>query len=299
MIVDIWIIQVIVKFSSQNAKSPVPTNALRLLRLLKLTRMGRLGKMFPELVTMIRGLVGSLRAILSTLLLVLLLTFTVALVMLMLLKPETEINKELHQRLGLNFSTLPNCMWTLFMDATLLLDGSIVFTELLYANRLNPVIAGVILVMFTLVTALCILQMLIGVLCDVVSRVGANQRDGDAIALMKQEVIHDLHEYVDENNKVSRDKLREAMSKPETKAVLKQLNINQLFLTELQKAMFAGGNTGVSIKAVTEMMLLCRGDNAATVEALASGFHYIVQELYDIRDQLCQEFQAVLTCRRL
>lgn len=201
------------------------------------------------------------------------------------------LSDKLYQELAMDFSTLPNSMWTLAMDATLLLDGSAIFTELLYSGEVHCIISGIICVGFTLITALCILQMLIGVLCDVVTRVGAADRNGGAVALMKQAVVADLNQYIGENGKVTKDQLLTIMNTPKSRAVLRKLNINQLFLLELQKAMFSGGNNSVSIKAIIELMLMCRGDNPATVEALASGFSYVVQEIYDMRDELFAHFR--------
>merc|ERR1740130_1225877 len=122
MILDTWIIMSIMKV--QGDPIAIPVQPLRMLRLFKLTRMARLMKAFPELVTMIKGLIRSLRAISSSGILVGLMTYTWAILLHMLLKDEHEFNDRLYTQSNMNFATITNCMWILLMDGTLMLDNA-------------------------------------------------------------------------------------------------------------------------------------------------------------------------------
>merc|ERR1719198_2818302 len=94
----------------------------------------------------------------------------------MLLKEEIEFNERLWKENMLGFRTMTLCMWTLLMDGTLMLDNSApLMTELLFSDQFHFVLAGSIFLAYALLSAMLILQMLIGVLCDVVSKVGAEQ----------------------------------------------------------------------------------------------------------------------------
>jgi len=73
------------------------------------------------------------------------------------------------------------------------------------------------------------------------------------------------------------------MNNPNSKALLKKLNINRLFLLELQKMMFTRPDSQVTIKSCLELMVMCRGDNPTTVEALAGGLLSIIREMTDMR----------------
>merc|ERR1719482_2293643 len=124
MILDIWIIMLALKLYSGAVDVSIPVQPLRMLRLFKLTRMARLMKAFPELVTMIKGLVRSLRAISSSMILVGLMLYTWAILIHMLLREDIEYNKELKSKYDYEFTKVGDCMWTLFMSGTLMLDNA-------------------------------------------------------------------------------------------------------------------------------------------------------------------------------
>merc|ERR1719453_3056203 len=93
-----------------------------------------------------------------------------AIMMHMLMKDEEEFNDNLWKETQLSFETMTKCIWTLIMDGTLMLDNSApLMTELLFAGKFNFFLAGAFFVAYALLSAMLILQMLIGVLCDVVS----------------------------------------------------------------------------------------------------------------------------------
>jgi hypothetical protein len=294
MILDIWIIMLTLKLYSGAVDVSIPVQPLRMLRLFKLTRMARLMKAFPELVTMIKGLVRSLRAISSSMILVGLMVYTWAILLHMLLKDEDELNDRIYEQSQLDFTTMTRCIWTLLMDGTLMLDNSApLMTELLFSNQLNHKIAGMFFAMYALLSALLVLQMLIGVLCDVVSRVGQEQRDAQAIGLVKQELLEELQVFDSGDGKISHPELMTVMKCPKSAAVLKKLNINRLFLFELQKMMFPKPNSQVPIKSVLTLMILCRGDNQATVEALSGGFCFLWKELQELRRHVVSDIKLI------
>merc|ERR1719207_98231 len=121
MILDTWIINISMKLISGAGDLQIPVQPLRMLRLFKLTRMARLMKAFAELVTMIKGLIRSLRAISSSGILVGLMVYTWAILLHMLLKEEDELNEWLWEENEEDFTNLTNCMWMLIMQGTLML----------------------------------------------------------------------------------------------------------------------------------------------------------------------------------
>jgi hypothetical protein len=253
MIADIWILMPVMHSLSNGGKVKIPTQPLRMLRLFKLTRMARLMHVFPELVTMIKGLCRSLRAISSCGILIILMVYTWAILIHMLMKDEEEFNKNLYDEMELDFSSIVHCMWTLILCGTLLLDGaSVVMTQLLFSGQLNQTLGGLFFLMFALLSALLILQMLIGVLCDVVSSVGREQRDALAVGLVKQVLLGELQQFDGGDGKISQIELMSVMNNPNSLALINKLNINRLFFLELAKMMFAKPGAQVSIKNILE-----------------------------------------------
>jgi len=292
MVLDIWVLMPILQIIGGGVT--IPTQPLRMLRLFKLTRMARLMQAFPELVTMIKGLVRSLRAISSSMILIGLMVYVWAIMMHMLLKEEYEFNEKLWRENLLGFATMTQCIWTLLMDGTLMLDNSApLMTSLLFSDKMNFILAGVGFMTYALLSAMLILQMLIGVLCDVVSRVGSEQRDSIAIGLVKQELLHAFERFDNGNGKVNQDQLLEVMNEPFSKALLKKLNINRLFLLQLQKVMFVRHDSLVTIKSVLELMVMCRGDNATTVESLSGGLLSVIREISELKQMMSSEIHSM------
>merc|ERR1711907_487758 len=83
------------------------------------------------------------------------------------------------------------------------------------------------------------------------------------------------------------------MNKGTSKALMKKLNINRAFLHELQKVMFRKPGTLVSIKSCLELMIMCRGDNTTTVEAMSGGMLSIIHELSHIKQILQNDLTGV------
>jgi hypothetical protein len=292
MLLDTWILMPLLMVVGGGVR--IPTQPLRMLRLFKLTRMARLMKAFPELVTMIKGLVRSLRAISSSMILIGLMVYVWAIMMHMLMKEEHEFNDTLWDEWDLSFGTMTKCIWTLLMGGTLMLDNAApLMTQLLFSGKFNKILAGALFVTYGLLSAMLILQMLIGVLCDVVSRVGSEQRDSVAIGLVKQELLEDLRRFDGGDGKISQEELKTVMHNPKSKAILRKLNINRGFLLELQKMMFQTPGQQVTIKSVLELMIMCRGDQPTTVEAMSGGILSIIHELGGIRKILEADLEGV------
>jgi hypothetical protein len=209
-----------------------------------------------------------------------LLAYSTAICLHTLLKDEEAFNAGLKSELDLEFSSLTDCIWTLLMGGTLMLDGAAPLKKsLLFSDKPNILLAGCFFMFYSLLSALCILQMLIGVLCDVVSRVGQEEREHRDLALVKAALVSQLQQVDGGNGLISQEELMAVMTNPQSIALLERLKINQLFLFELQKMMYPSPNSQVSIKRIVQLLLLCRGDCPATVETLASGICFVVNEL--------------------
>merc|ERR1719399_2722229 len=80
----------------------------------------------------------------------------------------------------------------------------------------------------------------------------------------------DLKNFDDGDGMISKAELMKVMKDPQSKAVLKGLNVDILFLLELQSMLFPKPDSRVSFRAIMELMLMCRGDLPVTVQHMAS-----------------------------
>jgi hypothetical protein len=293
MIMDMWMLMPMLKIvSGGKGGVQVPTQPLRVLRLLKLSRMARMMKAFPELVTMIKGLVRSLRAIFSSIVLIMLMLYTWSIVLYMLMQDEDDLNEKFRADSDMNFSSVGNTMWILLLDGAFMLDNAApLLTELIFSRKWNVLLAGIFFLTFALLSSLLILQMLIGVLCDVVAKVNEEQRQAETVGMVKQELLGKLQEVDDGDGKISHEELTRVMNDPTSRAVLKKLGINRLFLMQLQAMLYPTPGSVVPIKSALELLVLCKSDNPVTIETLAGGFCYVFRELELIRSEILTHLQ--------
>ena len=59
------------------------------------------------------------------------------------------------------------------------------------------------------------------------------------------------------------------MHEPDSRRVLKELNVDRAFVLALMKMFDEGGCDGFPIHGILEMLLACRADNPATVQTIA------------------------------
>jgi len=157
---------------------------------------------------------------------------------------------------------------------------------LLFSDKFNYVLGGFLFVLYALLSAMCILQMLIGVLCDVVSTVKAEEQSATAVGLLKQELLSSLTDCDDGDGKISHAELHALMTSPHSKALLKKLNVNFSFLMALMKEMYTKPGMSVPIKDILDMMVNCRGENVITIETMAGALVRIIKEVGDVKDTL-------------
>jgi len=216
-----------------------------------------------------------------------LMVYVWAIMMHMLMKEEKEFNEALWNEGMLGFATMTQCIWSLLMAGTLMLDGSTgVIALLLFSDKFNYILGGFLFVLYALLSAMCILQMLIGVLCDVVSTVKAEEQNATAVGLLKQELLGSLMACDNGDGKITHEELHAVIHSAHSKGLLKKLNVNHSFLVELIKELYDKPGRQVPIKEILDLMVNCRGDNVITIETMAGALVRIIKEITDVKEAL-------------
>merc|ERR1719443_1215375 len=110
------------------------------------------------------------------------------------------------------------------MDGTLMDDTGTVLGLLLQEESWHSM---VVFTIFMLLSALTLMNMLIGVLCEVVSAVGAAEKEEAAINLVKRSVLVLLKRLdADGSGEISREELRQVLVDPEACEVLGELEVD-------------------------------------------------------------------------
>lgn len=230
------------------------------------------------------------RAVVSSMMMSFLLIYTFAILLNTILRKEDELNEILEER---SFVSLGRCMWTLFVDGTLMDEPGEVMTALKDYPSLNSALACFVFTSFILISAILMMNLLIGVLCEVVSEVAKSERDESAVKLVKQTILVTLKQFDDGDGMISRKELEEVMEDPVSKAVLRSLNVDLVFLTELVSMLYKEVDDAVSIKGILELMLMCRGDLPSTVQHVASGQAFLHSIIHQVDDRVIRMHESM------
>lgn len=261
MVAETWVLTLVVLFIG-GIGGGMPTGPLRLLRLLRLSRLVRLLREMPELLTLINGMRVAARAVSSALLLICLLNYVFGIVLLMFLGNIVEISD--------HFGTLGLCMWTLIFSGTFL-DGMKDVVDLLRTLELHGYSWllgwGMISIfsMYVLLTNVTVMNMLIGILCEVVSEVKREDEEGVAIDFMKEHLrtmLTDLDQ--DKNENISKKELQAVVEDERAQKVLSELQVKPEDVIDLTEYLFeededAGREQEVTREELLEVILKIRG----------------------------------------
>jgi hypothetical protein len=250
------------------AESGLPTQLIKLLRLLRLTRMARLMRAFPELMAMVKGLRVASRAVGSALLMLVMLVYIFAVILFLLTKESRERtpeDPEYSKIIQDRFATLPIVMWTLIVDGTFL-DGIGITSRELYQR--GEYFAFICLLFFVLLAAMTVMNMLIGVLCEVVTAVAAAEKEEAAIRLVKETVLVMLKTLdEDGSGEISREEINQVFGNDTALEVLESLKVDvRHFVDHLD--MYYEEAEDLTIPQIMDLILMLRGDRSLCMKDL-------------------------------
>jgi len=220
----------------------------RLLKLSRMARMARLLRWLPELVILIKGMVAAVRSVffVTLLLFVLLYIFGIAFVM---LSDNTEsIKDDL-------FPKVPKAMLTLWLQGALLDDAADVAYRL---EEESPVCLALFLT-WVAIAALTIMNMLIGVLCEVVSGVAAIEKEVMNISLVR-ETLQDVMNLMDENKdrKIGKSEFLGLVEYPEAMRALQGVGIDVIGFVDSADLIFNEDDYTLTFGEFMEVVLSLR-----------------------------------------
>lgn len=203
MVIETWILVIVAAVTGGGAGGALSKfSALRLLRLLRLTRMARLMKQIPELLTLVKGIVAAIKVTAWTLLFILLVMYVCAIVFTAQIgDPDAPENKyadpywvsDSDPTANELFGSMGDSMMTLFTRGVL--GDNLAETLQAIKDRggtatCDPMVNGTqpicereggslflfwVFVIFMILSAFCLLNMLIGVLCQVVESTASEE----------------------------------------------------------------------------------------------------------------------------
>jgi hypothetical protein len=295
MIFDTWIVSIYhAAFGGRVGKGTVSKDAwvLRSFRLARLARLSHIVQAFPELSYMTKGMLHSARSVFGTLLLLLVILYAFAIVLTQL-SVGTNLSKQY-------FPTVPHSMLVLFAQAALL-DN--IAELLLFANEASPICAWII-GFVVLVGALTLMNMLVGILVQVMVRVTEKEKDQVAMDFVSQELQSVLSELAlsDGDPLISLQEFEQIVLSETVSKALGKVGIDVVALVDYADFFFQSDNCGeahetqLTLSSFMDILRQVRGTRKATVtdvldlrkfiSAENSGRNRILREIKDNQQKI-------------
>jgi len=193
MIVETWILPVM---GTSGALSQL--SVLRLLRLLRITRMAKLMRFFPELQIIVKGMLAAVRAVVSVAILLIMLLYVFAIIF------TSEYNQgdvSDEDVIGANklFGSMTKSMRHLFIMGTIL-DDITLCCNFIRSSSSNTFQMMTFFVLFVLISSFTMLNMLIGILCEVVCATGEGERRKSSEMGVRDAITTLFHKMDKDNN---------------------------------------------------------------------------------------------------
>lgn len=287
MVLETWVMTVVLVMAGATGSPSGNASILRVARLLRLSRMARMARLLralPELMIMIRGMMAATRSVFFTLCLLIIVLYVFAIAFAQM-TANTAIGTKY-------FSTVPEAMFTLLVYGTLLDNVGVLAREL---GKDSLFLAG-LFGLFVLIAALTLMNMLIGVLCEVVNAVAATEKEEMLVTYVHQKLqrVVSLLD-TDGGGTISKREFTQILENSDAVRCLQDVGVDVVGLVDFADFIFEEPDIRLSEDGVEEhneveldftkfmqVVLQLRGSNNATVKDIVDLRKFMRNAIMDI-----------------
>merc|ERR1712151_270321 len=146
----------------------------------------------------------------------------------------------------------------------------------------------ILFLIFVLLSTFTVLNMLVGILCEVVSVISAVETE----QLKVQQVVEKLARVIDEENidsdhdeMLNRDEFEILLTQPDAVRAIADIDVDVVALIDMTDFIYADVDH-LSQPQVMDNILNLRGTNGATVKDLVDLRRFLMQEIMDLEDEV-------------
>eukprot|EP00928_Gymnodinium_smaydae_P037585 TRINITY_DN26064_c0_g1_i4.p1 TRINITY_DN26064_c0_g1~~TRINITY_DN26064_c0_g1_i4.p1 ORF type:complete len:672 (-),score=156.50 TRINITY_DN26064_c0_g1_i4:256-2271(-) len=267
MVFETWVMPLLLLLGGNSVFKLGPLANLRILRLLRLTRllrMARIMRAMPELVFMLKGMLKATRSVGFTLLMLFCFLYVAGITVRQLAEGTESISQTY-------FPTVPASMYVLSIHCALLDEFSGVMNDVIEESYVVATVLGVVV----LLAAVTMMNMLVGVLCEVMSTVAGQEKEKMAQAYVRSKVKQILQETdVDQNRDgyISIQEFQNILLHPDAISALKEVDVDPIALVDFADFIFQSDKEGqkfdnkLDFESFMDLVMALRGNNTATVK---------------------------------
>jgi len=233
MVIETWLLAAVILIvadgdgSGGSASGLSVVRIVRLIRLMRLGRIAALVRLVPEAMTLLKGIMWATRSVFVTMLLLFCLCFLFGVVFRMQVGGNAELDELI--------PSVAEAMLLLLLHGTLL-DSPAENVEDLGKHSAFLVFAFLV---FIFLSSFTVLNMLIGILCGVISTVTATEKEQAEVQYLRGTMLELLECYdQNEDNTINQEEFEVLMSNPEVHLILSSFGVDVDDLLGLKKHLF-------------------------------------------------------------
>jgi len=264
MVFETWLMP-IAGVGGAGFKSAAMLRVIRIVRLFKIARVARLLRLLPELMLIIKGIVAATRSVFFVIVLIGIMIYVGA-VGFKVHSSDTNWGQR-------HFPTVTQGMMTLLLNGSL--SRGVEVLKEAGAERFD---LAIFFCCFVLLVNLLLLNMLIGVQCQVVSAVAEAEREESDANHIKQ-VVEELWQTAvandhDGDGEIDKHEFLDILHDPEACRILDSLGVDVLMLYDMTQQIFdellveRGADVGLGFNDFLKAIFRFRGSRPATVKDL-------------------------------
>jgi len=284
MVLETWVMYVVVILMASGGSGGLGGNMqmmkmVRLVRLTRMARMARLLRAIPELIILIKGIAVAARSVFFTLCLLVIIIYFFSIIF-----------KQLALQIGNEalaeefFSSVPHSMSSLLLNGVLP-DNAPLIQACMEANF----ILGGIVMLFVLLAALTVMNMLIGVLCEVIAVVSSVEKEQIAVSFVKMKLLSIIEEsglgQQGENTVLCKDDFEMLLVRSDAAHTIQDLGVDVIGLVDFSDFIFKESQTLTFIDFI-ELILQLRGSNVSTVKDVVDLRRMMQTEMSEVQFKL-------------
>eukprot|EP00929_Paragymnodinium_shiwhaense_P073093 TRINITY_DN37152_c1_g1_i1.p1 TRINITY_DN37152_c1_g1~~TRINITY_DN37152_c1_g1_i1.p1 ORF type:complete len:819 (+),score=218.32 TRINITY_DN37152_c1_g1_i1:111-2567(+) len=283
MIFETWILTFATTFGSFDFASGSILKIARLVRLTRMARLARIMRAIPELVILIKGIWVATRSVFFTLALLLIIVYVFAIAFKQL--ATDHIYDEY-------FRTVPVAAVTLLLYAVLP-D----FAPIVIAVGEHNLGLGLLISFFILISSLTVMNMLVGVLVEVVGAVSSVEKETAIVCQVRSQLTEMLTTSkldADNDGMLSRSEFENLLLEPQAAKMIQEVGVDVVGLVDLSDFIFKEKDE-ISYGDFMELVMQLRGNNAATMKDIVDMKKFVKLELEKSRTDLAKELFDKIT----
>eukprot|EP00931_Biecheleriopsis_adriatica_P016880 TRINITY_DN12301_c0_g4_i1.p1 TRINITY_DN12301_c0_g4~~TRINITY_DN12301_c0_g4_i1.p1 ORF type:complete len:581 (-),score=86.36 TRINITY_DN12301_c0_g4_i1:72-1628(-) len=276
MVWETWIEVILYLMFDYTASGNSPMCIMRVFRLFRLLRVGRIIRLLhqlPELMILVKGMGKAMRSVAAVLSLLAIIVYVFSVLFTQLLR-DTELGRG-------SFEGVLQSMNFLLVQVLTGFDAT--YMARLCAENLA---CYLLFLAFLFLTSLAMMNMLVGILCDVISKVSEEESEQSALEKLHNEITviaGELDE--DDSGCLCRAEFEVLMRRPEALRCLDNLGVDLVGFVDYVHFVFPADDE-LALKDFCHMIGQFRGSNVATVKDIVDMRKYISRELVSLEARL-------------